>query len=123
MCKIIGSCSRILFGQRTKKEKEREGLKETRNKIKEKEIVVSKTDKSGLLCADSISNYKEAEKVHTKDDKSVDWKTVQKIESNMNEHLKAFNRMLDLTNMVTHKKIGLIKPQSQQMFLLPPCIF
>ena len=96
MCKIIGSCSRILFGQRTKKEKEREGLKETRNKIKEKEIVVSKTDKSGLLCADSISNYKEAVKVHTKDDKSVDWKTVQKIESNMNEHLKAFNRMLNV---------------------------
>ena len=76
--------------------KEIEGIKEIKDKIKKKELVVFKTDKSSKLCVDDVENYKEAVKVHTKDDEIVDWKTVQKIENNMNDHLKAFNKMMNV---------------------------
>ena len=44
------------------------GLKEIKKKMNEKEIVVTKFDKSCELCVDSLQNYSDAVKVHTADD-------------------------------------------------------
>ena len=44
------------------------GLKKVTNRIRNKEVVVSKTDKSSKLCIDKVENYKEAVDDHTTND-------------------------------------------------------
>ena len=48
------------------------GLKELTKKVKEKEIDVFTTDKSGKLTADSVSNYLDALDKHSGDDIVID---------------------------------------------------
>ena len=43
-------------------------MKELKEKIKRKEIVVFKSDKSGKMTVDSMENYSEAISVHTEGD-------------------------------------------------------
>ena len=45
-------------------ETESAGIREIQQKIKEKEVVVFKTDKSSKLCIDTVENYTEAVKEH-----------------------------------------------------------
>ena len=70
-----------------------EGLKEIKEKVGKKEMVVFTTDKSGHLTADTVENYNLALAKHTKDDRVVTNKQVRDIELKMNQHLYQFNRM------------------------------
>ena len=68
--------------------KEISGMKETKSLIKDKSIVVGKTDKCGKMCADSTENYLDALKVHTEDHVKIDLETAKKIENKMNDHVE-----------------------------------
>ena len=61
------------------------GLKEIKKKMNEKEIVVTKFDKSCELCVDSLQNYSDAVKVHTADDIKIGWDKVKQIENELND--------------------------------------
>ena len=65
---------------------EKEGIKEIKEKIKEREIVVFQTDKSGRFSIDTPENYEEAVLNHTVNDLEIDDKRVKQIENHINLH-------------------------------------
>ena len=73
-----------------------DGMKELKEKIKRKEIVVFKSDKSGKMTVDSMENYSEAISVHTEGDTEIDERRVEKIEKNANDYLKVLNRIFNV---------------------------
>ena len=60
--------------------KQRLGLQSLKKKVKEKSIIVCKTDKSGKLAVVSPEIYKELGQVHIKDDKPIEYKDAKKIQ-------------------------------------------
>ena len=64
------------------------GVKEVRNMVQDGRAVVFPTDKSGMMCIDSLDNYSEALSVHTANAEIIDRKQVEKLETKMNQHLK-----------------------------------
>ena len=80
------------------------GLKEIREKVKDKEYVVFKTDKSGKLSADTVQNYEETLQEHVQDDTKISAKKVRDLERKCNSHLKQFNKMFRVGETWRHQK-------------------
>jgi heme oxygenase len=72
---------------------EQRGLREIRDKVKNQECLVFKTDKSGKLAADTVTNYEETLKPHVQDSTKINAKKVRDIEKKCNSHVKQFNKM------------------------------
>ena len=72
---------------------EEKALKEVKEKVKKKEMVVFTTDKSGRFAADTPQNYEEAIMKHTQKDELVGKERVRQVEGKMNQHMKQFNKM------------------------------
>ena len=70
-----------------------EGLKEISDKMKEKELIVFTTDKTGTFSADTVQNYDDALKEHVQNDTKINEKKVKDLEKKCNSHLKQFNKM------------------------------
>ena len=69
------------------------GLREIRERIKQKEVVVFETDKTGHFTADTVPSYEEALYKHVENDTKINKKKVKSLENKCNHHLKQFNRM------------------------------
>ena len=82
---------------------EQAGLRELREKIDKKEIVVFKTDKSGKLAVDTPENYSEAITVHTANDEEIDDSKLRKIETSMNDHLRQLNKIFEVGAKWNHQ--------------------
>ena len=67
-------------------EEQQQGLKSLKTRIKNKEIVVLKTDKSGKLCVATMEDYIKMGQKHTNKDKLVYRREIQEIEKNINGH-------------------------------------
>ena len=63
---------------------EMRGYKSLKRRVKNEEIVVVQTDKTGKLCIMSREAYEEAGKVHTMKDEEVDQKVIDSIEREIN---------------------------------------
>ena len=63
-----------------------EGLASLRKRVKEGEVVIVPTDKSGTLAAMSRRAYMEAGMVHTRNDKEVGWEEVRDSQKELNGH-------------------------------------
>ena len=63
-----------------------EGLESLKKRIKEGELVIVPTDKSGTLAAMTRSAYMEAGQVHSRNDKEVEWREVQESQKELNGH-------------------------------------
>ena len=63
------------------------GLKSLRKRVKEGELVVIPTDKSGNLAVLSRSTYLKAGLSHTKNDKEVTWSEVRESQRELNGHV------------------------------------
>ena len=72
---------------------EKEGLDSLKRRLKE-EVVVSMTDKSGNLSADTKENYKESMQTHVEQDKVVTREEHDSVEKVMNAHSKQICRVL-----------------------------
>ena len=70
-----------------------EALKELKKEVRDKNIVVFSTDKSGKFAVDTPGNYREAVMRHTERDKEIDEKKVGQIEGQVNHHMRQFNKM------------------------------
>ena len=64
-----------------------------RERIKENEIVVFESDKTGHFTVDSVENFENSLQEHTRNDTKIDNKKVKVIEQRCNHHIKQFNRM------------------------------
>ena len=64
-----------------------------RDRIKENEIVVFESVKTGHFTVDSFHNYENSLHDHVKDDDKIDTKKVKVIEKRCNQHIKPFNRL------------------------------
>ena len=74
------------------------GLKQIKERMKNKEVVVFSSDKSSKLTVDTVENYTKAIMKHAKDDLITDKKKVMEIERKMNHYtiLKAPDPLLSL---------------------------
>ena len=70
-----------------------DGIKSLKDRIKDKEIVVYATDKTGELSVDSTQNYLNVLSEHTINDKKIEYRDVREVEKKCNDHLKQFNKM------------------------------
>ena len=75
---------------------ENDGLKEIKECIKKKEIIVSTTDKSGRFVVDKPKNYENAIEEHTKNDIMIDDNKVKQVEHKLNLHMRQFNKIFQV---------------------------
>ena len=75
---------------------ERRGKRSLQMRIKDGEIVVFPTDKSGKMVVSLPSTYKEAAKVHLEKDEEVTWDELNKVEVLINRHTTALRKILSL---------------------------
>merc|ERR1711936_1442592 len=69
------------------------GIKSIKERVKEKEIVVFTTDKTGEFTVDSTTSYLEELNKHTLNDKKISRKKAKQLENKCNDHLKQINKM------------------------------
>ena len=93
---VKNRCDEKGYPQSNLTKDEKNGLKEIKKRIEEKEVVVFKTDKSGKLCVDKVENYKTALEVHTENDTKIDMARVETIEKGMNKQAKVFNKIFSV---------------------------
>ena len=74
-------------------ENEKMGLKRLKKRIKDGELVVMKTDKSGKMSVTDRENYIQMGQEHVKNDKKIGNEEVRKIDKIMNEHSTAWCNM------------------------------
>ena len=77
-------------------EKEARGKQKLQKRIRNGEIVIYPTDKSGKLVACLPSTYLKAGLVHTSKDEQVEWSELPKVEQLINRHMRALGRILNL---------------------------
>ena len=75
-----------------------------KEKVKNKEIVVFTTDKSGRFAVDTPENYEEAVISHTRNDEQIEIERVKQIETRINQHMKQFNKMFQVGKQHEHEK-------------------
>ena len=83
---------------------EEKAMKEIKEKVKMKEIVVFTTDKSGRFTVDTPQNYEEAVAEHTRADAEVGKEKVRQVETRMNQHMKQFNKMFRVGSEHEHER-------------------
>ena len=83
---------------------ELEGVKEIKENIKEGNIVVFSTDKSGRFSVDTPSNYEDAITQHTRNDQEIDGDRVKQIENHVNLHMRQLNRIFKVGAAVGHEE-------------------
>ena len=74
----------------------KDGIKSVKERVKEKEVVVYTTDKTGEFSIDTTDNYLNVLKEHTINDEKVSEKKVKSLENRCNDHLKQFNKMFSV---------------------------
>ena len=79
------------------------GLLEVTEKIRNKEMVVFTSDKTGVFTADTVQNYGRALEEHTSGDTVISNKRVKDIEKKMNFHLKQLNKMFRVGSTWGHE--------------------
>ena len=79
-------------------------IKEMKKEVKEKEVVIFTTDKSGRFSVDTPSNYEEAIMSHTTKDLEIEGSKVRQIENRMNQHIKQFNKMFKVGATHDHER-------------------
>ena len=100
--------------------KEKSGMKEIKQKIRNHDIVVGKSDKCGKLTIDSTSNYLESLKVHTESHTKIDLTDTKKIENTMNSHLLHFNKMFNVGAQHEGHELRVTKASTTTNVLPPP---
>ena len=75
---------------------EKQSLKDVKKGIKEKNIVVFTTDKSGRFSVDTPENYEKAIRKHTEKDQEIKEERVKQIESKVNQHMKQINKIFNI---------------------------
>ena len=76
-------------------EQGKRGLKKLLKRVKNKEVVINCTDKSGKLCISTMENYIEQGKEHVGSDRKVGWSEIVVIQRRVTAHarvvVKIFN--------------------------------
>ena len=75
---------------------ERRGKRSLQMRIKDGELLVYPTDKSGKMVVSLPSTYKEAAKVHLEKDEEVTWDELSKVEVLINRHTTALRKVLSI---------------------------
>ena len=96
-------CNNAGYPESNLTKEERDGIKEIKEKVKNKELFVKGTDKSGRLCADTIENYSEAIGKHTVGDETISIKQAEYLEGKLNDNLKILNRIFNVGGETSRK--------------------
>ena len=72
---------------------QQEGLNSLKKQIREKDIIVLNTDKSGKLCVASRDEYVKMGTIHTSKDKKIGWREIHEMEKQTNGQSIAWAKM------------------------------
>ena len=75
--------------------KENRGLRELKQRVKDGEIVILKTDKSGKLTVMKLGEYDKLGKEKCLGDKKIEREEIRRIERRINDHTKMWCKMLN----------------------------
>ena len=78
------------------------GLKSLKKRVKNEEIVVLPTDKSGRFGIMSMDNYLRAESKHTVKDEKVDMATVSKTQNELNGNISMVIKFFKIGHLWKH---------------------
>ena len=81
---------------------EEEGLKSLRKRVKEGDIVIIPTDKSGNLTVMSRSTYLEAGMAHTRKDLEVGWDSIKESQRELNGHVSMMIKIFQIGSHWKH---------------------
>ena len=94
-------------------------LRSLKRKIKEKELLVVPTDKSGKFAVCSVEAYKQMGRESIKKDKEVDQTKVRQIQRDLNGHLASLNRCLRIGEQWGHQQ-RIFESTTSDGNLVPP---
>ena len=83
---------------------EKEGLDSLQKRVKEGELVIMKTDKSGKLVPIDRDVYVEMGKAHTSGDEEITMAEVLKMSEDIDNHSSAYLRMFNMGEAWGHQK-------------------
>ena len=75
---------------------QKRGLKKLLKRVKEGEIVVTTTDKSGKLCVCSWDNYINQGRKHINGDREVKWKEIKDIQKRVTSHARVLVKVFNI---------------------------
>ena len=84
--------------------RERKGLQKLRERIREGEIVVLKTDKSGKMMVASKEEYLKMGKSKIAEDRKLNRAEIKKIEENINNHTRMISKIFNIGESHKHLK-------------------
>ena len=74
-------------------EDEKDGLRRLQKRIKEKQVVILKTDKSGKMCLVTREEYEKMGLEHTRKDQEIDRRGIMEKEKQLNSHVFFWSKM------------------------------
>ena len=77
-------------------EQEKRGLKKLLKRVKDKEIVVNVTDKSGKLCVTSMESYIRQGNKHINGDREVSWEEIVTIQRRVTAHARVIVKIFNI---------------------------
>ena len=83
---------------------ERRGLQKLRERIKEGEIVILKTDKSGKMMVSDKEEYLKMGKGKIESDRKLDRADIRKIEERINNHTRILTKIFNISESLKHLK-------------------
>ena len=102
---------------------EMRGVKKLRKRIKENEIIVFSTDKSGKLAVADLETYRKMGEVHVKGDKIVSWKVVEEAQTEVKDHLKGLNKVFRTGENFGEKQCSRTQQAKQAANLVLPLLY
>ena len=105
------------------KQQEMEGIREIKTKVKNKEFIVGKSDKSGQFTVDSLENYHVALSSHVEGDEEITPAHVKTIENKMNDALSVFNKIFSVGEDHGDRNVSRVTKASTSTDILPPVLY
>ena len=77
-------------------DQEKRGIKKLLKRVKDGEVVLSQTDKSGKLCLNTMENYISQGRSHINGDREVQWREVQQIQKRITAHARVMVKIFNV---------------------------
>ena len=87
-------------------EEEKDGLRSLQKRLREKEIIILKTDKSGKMCVTTREEYVKMGEEHTKKDERIDRRGIIEKEKQLNGHVFFWAQRCGEVETTTTTKTG-----------------
>ena len=97
------------------------GKLKLQKRVRNEEIVIFPTDKSGKLAITTPEIYQEAAKIHVDKDTEVPWETLKEVETKVNRHVQQLTKAFSMGT--THGQSSRINKAFRAVDVAPPVVY